>query len=265
MITAEFFTGVNALWVIQNNKPAIDAVDGLNKRRKATSFSTSDVSKLPHNKLLIVLNGLIDFCFDGGSSKYITANNCGALWAKNIKDNAICLNKQQIKDAAAYLLFNCYFTAGPKIFSQIIGIPMGSDSAPFFAKLFLYFYESKGMNELKENDIIKARRLCNIFRFIDDLNSTNDVGEFENSYSNICPEELQPGEKNTDEHEASFLDLDIKVKDGKFHFGLFDKRDSFPFSIIRKPGKSSNVPSSIVYSGNGAESLRIARTSNNPE
>ena len=31
------------------------------------------------------------------------------------------------------------------------------------------------------------------------------------------------------------------------------------------PDKSSNVPSGIVYSAVGAESLRIARASNNPE
>ena len=61
------------------------------------------------------------------------------------------------------------------------------------------------------------------------------------------------------------LDFDIKIKDGKFHFGLFDKRDPFPFSIFRMPYKSSNVPSSIVYSAIGAVSLRIARASNNPE
>ena len=86
-----------------------------------------------------------------------------------------------------------------------------------------------------------------------------------NNYSNIYPEELQLGKENTDKHEASFLDLNIKIKDGKFHFGLFDKRDSFPFSIVRMPDKSSNVPSSIVYSAISAESLRIARASNNPE
>ena len=47
--------------------------------------------------------------------------------------NLIYLNKQQqqIKDAVTYLLFNCYFIAGLKIFCQIIGIPMGSDPAPF--------------------------------------------------------------------------------------------------------------------------------------
>ena len=79
----------------------------------------------------MVLNSLIDFCFEGGESKYITVNNYGACWVKNIKDNVICLNKQQIKDAVAYLLPNCYFTVDPKIFCQIIGIPMGSDLAPF--------------------------------------------------------------------------------------------------------------------------------------
>ena len=151
----------------------------------------------------MVLNSLIDFCFDGGEIKYIIVNNYGARWVKNIKDNVICLNKHQIKDAVAYLLFNCYFTVGPKIFCQIINIRMGSDLAPFFANLFLYFYESKWMNELKKNDLIEPEKLCNIFRFIDDLNSINDGGEFESSYSNIYPEELQLGKGNTDKPEAS--------------------------------------------------------------
>ena len=66
-------------------------------------------------------------------------------------------------------------------------------------------------------------------------------------------------------HEASFLDLNIKIKSGKYHFGLFGKRDSFPFSIDKMPDKSSNVPSSIVYSAIGSESLGIARASHNPE
>ena len=142
MISLGFFTGINTFWVVQNNKPVIDVMNvmnGFNKQRKATSVSTFDFSmlytKLPHNKLLMVLNNLIDFCFDGGESKYIIVNNYGARWVKNIEDNVICLNKQQIQDAAAYLLFKYYFTVGPKIFCQIIGIPMGSDPAPFFANL----------------------------------------------------------------------------------------------------------------------------------
>ena len=68
--------------------------------------------------------------------------------------------------------------------------------------------------------------------------------------------------KNTDKHEVKLLDLDIKIKVGNFHF---DKRDSFPFCIVRMPDKSSNVPSSIVYFAIGAEPLRTVRASTNPE
>ena len=62
-----------------------------------------------------------------------------------------------------------------------------------------------------------------------------------------------------------FFLLKIKIKDRKFHFGLFNKTDSFSFSIVKIPDNSSNVPSSIVYSTIGAKSLRIARSSNNLE
>ena len=185
----------------------IDEMNGLNKRRKEASVSTFDFStvytKLLHDKLLMVLNSLIDFCFDGEESKNITVNNYGARWVKNIQDNEICLNKQQIKDAVAYLLFNCDFTVTPKIFCQIIGIPVGSDPVLFFANLFLHLSESKWMNELKKNDLIKAR--------------------------------------NTDKHEASFLDLNIKIKDEKFHFDLFDKRNYFLFLL------SECQASQVVY------------------
>ena len=95
-----FFTGViNTFWVVQNNKPVIDAMNGLIKRRKATSVSTFDFStsytKLSHNKLLMVLNSLIGFCFDGGESKFITVNNYGARWVKNINDRLYVLTNSK--------------------------------------------------------------------------------------------------------------------------------------------------------------------------
>ena len=59
-------------------------MNGHNKRRKATSVLIFDFytlyTKFPSNKLLMVLNNLIDFCFDGGECKYITVDNYGARW-----------------------------------------------------------------------------------------------------------------------------------------------------------------------------------------
>ena len=58
-----FFTGVNTFCVVQNNRPVTDTMNGLNKRRKATSVSTLVFSilytTLPQYKLLMVLNSLM--------------------------------------------------------------------------------------------------------------------------------------------------------------------------------------------------------------
>ena len=37
-----FFAGVKTFWVVQNNKPVIDAMNGLNKQKKETSVLTFD-------------------------------------------------------------------------------------------------------------------------------------------------------------------------------------------------------------------------------
>lgn len=158
---------------------------------------------------------------------------------------------------------NCYFTLGKQLFRQVIGIPMGSDPAPFFANLFLYYYESKWLKKIQKRDIRRARRFANTFRFIDDLSALNDGGEFERCFKEIYPIELELGRENEIDQCASFLDLDIHIENNKFVVGLFDKRDGFPFSIVRMPFCSSNIPSSIFYASVGAEILRIARATSN--
>ena len=102
---------------------------------------------------------------------------------------------------------NCYFTIGDKIFQQIIGIPMGSDPAPFFANLFLYFYESKWLRKLQRSDLRRARSFVNVYRFIDNLIAMSDNKEFEGCFKEIYPVELELGKENNGYKEASFLDL----------------------------------------------------------
>ena len=53
--------------------------------------------------------------------------------------------------------------------------------------------------------------------------------------------------------------------DQKISTSLFDKRDSFPFSIVRMPFLCSNIPSNMFYFSFGAEILRIARVSSSTE
>ena len=77
-----FFSGVNTIWVVQNNKPFTEAIKKLNAKSKGTSVSTFDFStlytKIPRDKLISALNSIVDFCFNGGECDYLSINDFGA-------------------------------------------------------------------------------------------------------------------------------------------------------------------------------------------
>ena len=135
---------------------------------------------------------------------------------------------------------------------------MGTDPAPFMANLSLYFYEKNFVQQLKKKNINEARRLANLFRFMDDLCTINDNGLFENNFKSIYQAEMELKKESEGHSIASFLDLDISIINNQFELTNFDKRDTFFFEIVRMPNLSNNMPSNIFYSTLGSELLRIA-------
>ena len=243
----------------------IKAIRNINARRNAKSVMTFDFStlytKIPHNKLKDALHELTDFCFKGCPNSKISVDKNGAFWSdpNEKSSNGLSFSKNDVKKAFSYLLDNCFFCIGDSVFQQRIGIPMGTDPAPFMANLFLYTHERKFLLNLKKTDLRRARRFGNVFRFIDDLCAINDGGEFEKCYHDIYPPELELKKENDASHSASFLDLDLSISDRLFDLKLYDKRDAFPFSIVCMPYISNNMPSRIFYSTLGGELLRIAQ------
>ena len=75
---------------------------------------------------------------------------------------------QNLFDALSHLLDNIYISFGNKLRRQIIGILIGTNSAPLVADLFLFCYERDFMTSLSSDnqaDIIEAfkstsRYLC---------------------------------------------------------------------------------------------------------
>ena len=266
-----FYSQVKTFWVIQNNEHVIKSIEKLNKRNSVRSMSTFDFStlytKIPHEKLLEVMNSITEFCFQGGSHDLISftlSSKSHARWVPNNSKAEIKYNITLVKEALEYLMNNCFFTLGNKVFRQVIGIPMGSDPAPFMANLFLYHYESTWIKKLKKSDLQKARRFSNTFRFIDDLLTINDDNLFSQNFTDIYLEELTLNLESSGV-SVNFLDLNLKNSNGHVDIKLYDKRNSFPFSIVRLPFSSSNIPSAIFYNCVGAEILRIGRVSSTLE
>merc|ERR1711911_254094 len=144
-------------WVIQNSKAELNRLCEINKFKKARLISTFDYStlytKLLHGNLIELLNILIDFVFNGGRNKpdgnrkFLTVSNNKCYFTRT-SSSATSYSKIQIKMMVDHLISQSFFSLGNLVFRQSIGIPMGIDPAPFWANLYLYYFESKFITKM---------------------------------------------------------------------------------------------------------------------
>ena len=264
---SHFYKNYNRFWVIENSSPIIEKLTRINGKKNAKDISTYDFStlytKLQHDDLIRNLNEIVDFAFSGGNEKkdgnrkYLTVSEFSTYWSKRKKGNN-SFTKQEIKLLVSHLIKETYFQIGNLLFKQRIGIPMGIDPAPFWANLHLYAYEYKFIKLLMKTDKRKAMKFKYATRFIDDECNLNDGGEFGRSFHLIYPNDLELKCEHHGNH-ATFLDLEINISDGIFKYKLFDKRNDFPFFIVRMPDLSGNIPSYVFYGSVMSEFLRISR------
>ena len=259
---SRFFSGFNKFWVVQNSSPVVNHLNRINAKKKAKRISTFDFATLyttlPHDLLIAVLSEIINFVFDSGCRNKLGFSHSSVYWTTKGKDNRFFTNTS-LSECVSFLIKNCFFKVGNAILRQCIGIPMGIDPAPFWANLFLYHFEAKYVKNLISTSSPRAYNFHSVGRFIDDLCALNDRDEFHSCYKEIYPKELDLKVEHHGDH-ASFLDLDICIENGIFRYKLYDKRDAFPFFIVRMPHADSNIPSCIFYGAIFSEILRIARS-----
>jgi len=264
----QFYKNYNRFWVIQNSKSILLKLEKLNAKKAAKKISTFDFStiytKLPHDDLINVLKDLVEFVFNGGrktpdgNRKYLTVKGRTCFFTQTKHGNN-SFTKNKIKMLLHHLISETFFTVGNLLFRQCIGIPMGIDPAPFWANLYLYHYENIFMMKLIRTDRYKGFKFKSTFRFIDDACAINDNDAFKTSHNEIYPPELELKCEHSGFH-ATFLELDITIVNNIFVYKLYDKRDAFPFFIVRMPDLSGNIPSHIFYGAIMSEILRIARS-----
>ena len=146
------------------------------------------------------------------------------------------------------------------MFRQVIGIPMGTDCAPFLANLFLLYYEFEFMDKMakgKNPDIYRFRRIA---RYLDDLLIVNGGDVMGQYVPDIYPPELILKWENPDNDQTcTFLDLSMNLVNGKIVHKLYDKRDDFPFEIVNYPNLSGNICVANAFGVLIGQLLRIAK------
>ena len=252
------------MWIIKNSQSVHKVIASFNNVKNCKSIKTYDFSTLytsiPLNKLKSQLTWVINEAFKASKKNFISIYAQSANWTNSPKKTTQHVNKQKLIDLTNWLIDNTFVILGDHCFRQKIGIPMGTDCAPFIANLFLYAYEFQWIDKQIKNknfNILKKFKGC--CRYIDDLFVINNDDEMLNARHQIYPPELNLIPDDSDGLSTSFLDLLITINDNIIFTKIYDKRDIFKFQIVNFPVLSGNIPINSSYGVAIGEWVRYAR------
>jgi hypothetical protein len=256
--------GINPMWIIHNSKSVQRMIAKCNRSQNVRNIRTYDFSTLytsiPHRQLKSRMAWVIHEAFKSSKKTYISVYQHGASWTDSPKENTLKMDCRKVIRLMNWLIDNIYVTFGDQCFRQVIGIPMGTDCAPFLANLFLYSYEYKWIDKQRKAKNHRALRLFrHCSRYIDDLLMINNDDLMKKVMADIYPKELLLVPDDSDGTSCPFLDLQIIIKDSVLSTRIFDKRDAFGYHIVNFPTLSGNIPVKSSYGVFVGELVRYAR------
>ena len=249
----------NCIFVIDSRNKVINFLNKCNQEKGSKQSSTWDFStlytKIPHIKLKEKLSVFVTKVFDcvKNSSKAANFISCSdksrtAYYSKSKSKSNISLSCEELIKLINIVIDNSYVYYHNVVYRQVIGIPMGTNCAPFLANIFLHVYEYEYLRNLVNNgNIITAKNLSKTFRYQDDCVSINDDGVFKSHYEKMYPPEMVLKCTNISKATCTFLDTRISIFRGKFRYKSYDKRNDFNFNIANYPHLDGNVPISTSY------------------
>jgi len=261
----EISHGINPMWIIHNSSSVFKRFSFFNQKKECRNVRTYDFSTLytsiPHQQLKTRISTLVKQAFDDGKHNFISLGKFQAKWSNNPRDSTFALSCQSVCFLLEWLIDNIYVTFGDKLFRQVIGIPMGTDCAPFLANLFLFSYEYEWIDKQRSTGnlsiLYRFRGCC---RYIDDLLTVNNDDLMKKYMKDIYPPELILVPDETDGLSVHFLDMNILISNGVISTSIYDKRDSFSFPIVNFPDLTGNIPLKESHGVFTGECVRYARS-----
>jgi hypothetical protein len=187
---------------IKQNEGALEG-----KMPRTFDFTTM-YTQLPHQKIFSNVEKAVD-------EAIVYLRNTG-------KTHPLLYKKALIMKYLRFVVKNTYFGNNPNdIRQQMVGIPMGTNSAPEIANLTLYVDEAQFIDSLGRLE--EKRRYCFTKRYIDDSILFDTTPPPENIYG------LQYSEQTHEDGSVNFLGAKIVSKDNKIIMSVFDKTKEWKF------------------------------------
>ena len=250
----------NCIFIIDNREKVVNFLVNSNQskdcRKHITTWDFSTLyTKIPHCKLKEKISLFVKKVFECIKHSKKAANfvccsekSRTAYYSKTKSKSNASFSCEDLINLINIVIDNSYVIFHGVVYRQVIGIPMGTNCAPFLANIFLHVYEYEYLLKLVQNEnVVTARKLAQTFRYQDDCVSLNDDGMFKLHYSNIYPPEMVLKPTNIAKATCTFLDLRISVFRGSFRFKSYDKRNDFDFSIANYPHMDGNIPFRTSY------------------
>jgi len=202
---------------------------------------------------------IMDLVFNSSNRKFICIGYDKSFCSMKKYSGYHCFDKQKLKEAIHFLLSQTYVTFGNLVFRQIKGIPMGGNSSPLLADLFLLHCEYVFMqNLIKTKKYHLARLLSPTSRYIDDICVVN-YKHFNSLIQRIYPPDLLAERNGDNNKEVVYLDVKIQISQNSLRTSVYHKVDDFSFSVVQLTFPESMIPLQMALHVFASQVVRYCR------
>ena len=172
---------LNYYWIIDNSLEFMDNI----KEKRIDHMQTYDFSTLypalPQSEIKKQFSKIFNKVFKREGKQFINVGYKEAYFSSRQNSRGCSFRLNDMIEILEFILDNIFVKFGNKIYKQVIGVPIGSDSGADIANLLLFSYESEYIEKVSKQSITLARKFNMCYRYIDDL----FVGNFANFHDNI--------------------------------------------------------------------------------
>ena len=142
--------GFSRFWVVESTEEVIDMVEKVDKANELDCFDFSTLyTMIDHVDLKATLKRVVEEAFGEGNEdeQFLKVTAGRVKWVKEKKDKGMFLDAEGLMCLINTLIDNIYISSEGVVYKQGIGIPMGTDCAPFLANLYLVGKVNGWMNK----------------------------------------------------------------------------------------------------------------------